>query len=147
MVNMPQHAMSKMKSKLRRVKRTKPAFWLACSFWSTFLFPSMHFSLQIMHNDGRWEGACPNRTVSHQNLSIFHIVKQFPLLFMICTSAGKNCGRITFRVAPDRAMIWHLIYGKLIKYSTLLKVSLRVRRGAFYFIIIELILKYFNAIV
>lgn len=72
----------------RHVKNEKQTPGLACSFWSTFLFPSMHFSLQIMHNDGRWDGACPNRTVSHQNSSIFHIVKQFPAQLMICTIAG-----------------------------------------------------------
>jgi len=41
----------------------------------------MHFSLQIMHNPTVRENvekpARLNRTVSHQNLSIFHIVKQF----------------------------------------------------------------------
>jgi len=69
----------------------------------------MHFALQIMQ-ENMGKAARPNRTVSHQNLSIFHIVKQFSAV-MICTAVGKKWGcrsldgkfRRTFQVARHRA--------------------------------------------
>lgn len=141
MANGLQHAMSKVKSK--RVAEGKivklPFGWPAISV--------QVFHLCIFHCKScmaqRWMGnvrklARPNRNVSHQNLSIFHTVKQFSAV-MICRGYRGNCGSMGAQMKScsepfkqsDVELIYHVIYGKLIKCIRWLKFSRKTRKIGF----------------